>query len=415
MVVLNLHLDMKIGILAYNSACNFGATLQLLSTFRYLKNNGYDPIVINWVPEDLQKFYADRTVEVQFQMQQRLRQSIWKETALCRSSYEVAQIITKEAIDAVIIGSDAVAQHHTIRERISFPTRRVFSISKVTSDRLFPNSFWGDFEKYLPTPIPLAFLSASSQDSVYKFYSNSLKKNMAEALTHFTYISVRDVWTRDLISYVTNGRITPLVTPDPVFAFNYNAADMIPPKEDILRKFGLPDKYFVLSFEPKRGIKQEWIDEFISLSHNNGIECIGLPFSIRDTIGAFPHRIAFPLTPLEWYSLIKYSQGYIGNNMHPIVVSLHNANPFYSFDNYGMSSFRGRKTSDKSSKIKHILELSGFGDYRVSCLPNKYEIPSPQEIFDKISLFDREKASQFVSRYYGLYKETMVSILNSFK
>ena len=60
---------MKIGILAYHSACNFGATLQLLSTYSYLKNNGHDPLVINWVPEDLEDFYRKPTPEAQYQMQ----------------------------------------------------------------------------------------------------------------------------------------------------------------------------------------------------------------------------------------------------------------------------------------------------------------------------------------------------------
>ena len=43
---------MKIGILTYHSVYNFGANLQVLSTVGYLKNNGFEPIVINWIPED---------------------------------------------------------------------------------------------------------------------------------------------------------------------------------------------------------------------------------------------------------------------------------------------------------------------------------------------------------------------------
>ena len=31
---------MRIGLLAYHSAINFGATLQLLSTYMFFKNNG---------------------------------------------------------------------------------------------------------------------------------------------------------------------------------------------------------------------------------------------------------------------------------------------------------------------------------------------------------------------------------------
>ena len=39
---------MNIGILAYHSACNYGANLQVLSTVGYLKRNGHNPIVINY-------------------------------------------------------------------------------------------------------------------------------------------------------------------------------------------------------------------------------------------------------------------------------------------------------------------------------------------------------------------------------
>lgn len=38
--------------------------------------------------------------------------------------------------------------------------------------------------------------------------------------------------------------------------------------------------------------------------------------------------ISIPLNPIDWYALIKYSKGYIGERMHPIVVSLHNSVPF---------------------------------------------------------------------------------------
>ena len=43
---------MNIGILAYHSACNYGANLQVLSTVGYLKRNGHNPIVINYETDD---------------------------------------------------------------------------------------------------------------------------------------------------------------------------------------------------------------------------------------------------------------------------------------------------------------------------------------------------------------------------
>lgn len=43
----------------------------------------------------------------------------------------------------------------------------------------------------------------------------------------------------------------------------------------------------------------------------------------------FDFSITTPLPPLDWYALIKYAKGYIGENMHPIVVALHNAVPCF--------------------------------------------------------------------------------------
>ena len=45
---------MKIGLIAYHAAANFGASLQLLSTYSFFKNRGDEPIIINWVVEDFE-------------------------------------------------------------------------------------------------------------------------------------------------------------------------------------------------------------------------------------------------------------------------------------------------------------------------------------------------------------------------
>lgn len=45
---------MKIGILTYHAACNFGAFLQLLSTVEHVRKRGLEPLVINWIPKDFE-------------------------------------------------------------------------------------------------------------------------------------------------------------------------------------------------------------------------------------------------------------------------------------------------------------------------------------------------------------------------
>lgn len=103
---------MKIGLLAYHAACNFGAFLQLLSTVEYIKKQGDEPIVINWIPKDFSKDYEKRSLLKVRDLYVRIRKQYYPMTELCETDKQVAKVIEKERIEAVIIGSDAVIQHH---------------------------------------------------------------------------------------------------------------------------------------------------------------------------------------------------------------------------------------------------------------------------------------------------------------
>ncbi len=406
---------MKIGLLAYHSACNFGATLQLLSTYMYFKNAGYEPIIINWIASDLERYYQRVTPQLQYQLHEDLRKQLWKETALCRTSEDVAQVIEKEKIEAVVIGSDAVCQHHPLLERIIFPTRTIIHIQKLTSDRMFPSPFWGLFNRYLTKSVPVAVLSASSQDSAYEYIPCKIRKEMAEAVGQYRYMSVRDSWTADMIASITHQKSCPEVTPDPVFAFNYNAGILVPSKEEICTRFHLPERYILLSFIHPYTVSQAWLNEFEQLAEKHGIACVMLPFSHKASFGDLKHKIDLPLSPLEWYALIKYAAGYVGHNMHPIVVSLHNQTPFFSFDNYGIKKWNGFYASDTSSKIRHILGLANQSAQRISCIHRGFKAPAPAWILDKILHFDKTKSNIFAAAYYAKYQRMMQDIENAIK
>ena len=69
--------------------------------------------------------------------------------------------------------------------------------------------------------------------------------------------------------------------------------------------------------------------------------------------------LSFPISPIDWYYIIKYSQGYVGVLMHPIIVAIHNNIPFFSFDHYGVSKFLFF-ANKATSKIYHILSQAGM-------------------------------------------------------
>ena len=401
---------MKIGLLAYHSAINFGATLQLLSTYSYLLNHNHQPVIINWIASDLEEYYRQHTSPCQIDRYKKLRGTIWKETALCRTAHDIARVIKDNDIEAVIIGSDAVCQHHTIMERLVFPCKKIIGIEPATSDRLFPNPFWATWNDLLSSPIPVAILSASNQDSKYRYFSRSLCKSMTRQIKSYSYISVRDTWTRDMFTYVTGNIVIPEVTPAPVFAFSHNAKKLIPSREEIADRFNLPEKYLLFSFCNNKTVNQFWIDEFQAIAERDGYTCVKLPFSDKKGFGTFQKEIHLPLSPLEWFALIKYSSGYIGHNMHPIVVAIHTGTPFFSFDNYGLKKLNGLVTSDKSSKIRHLLETAGLADCRISCISKKFRSPSALEIYGRLKSFNTSTSKAFADKYYKKYLSTMNTI-----
>lgn len=224
---------MKIGILTYHAACNFGAFLQLLSTVEHVRKRGLEPLVINWIPKDFETDYQKRSSKEVRNLYAEYRKTYLALTRLCRSSKDIADVIREEGIDAVLIGSDAVIQHHPLRERFHFPCRRIFYIQHPTSDRMYPNAFWGEFAKY-QSSTPMAMMSGASVDSKYFYIKGGTKQRMKESIMRFMYFSVRDEWSRNMIRYLTDNEVDPSVTPDPVLAFNYNALHLVPSKDCIL-------------------------------------------------------------------------------------------------------------------------------------------------------------------------------------
>lgn len=406
---------MKIGLLAYHAACNFGAFLQLLSTVEYIKKLGDTPLVINWIPEDFRKDYEKRSLPEVRKLYLDLQHLYYPLTKICKTPEEVANVIKYENIQAVIVGSDAVSQHHPLRGRIIFPCKRIIAIAHPTSDRMFPNCFWGTFNDYLENPIPVALISGSSQDSKYYYIKGNTKIKMKRAIEKYCFVSVRDKWTQQMFSYITNKEIIPIVTPDPVFAFNQNASHLVPTKESILKKFNIPQNYIILSFKGMKSVNQRWIDKFQKIANNRGFVCIKLPYADAPAFGDIQFSIRDAITPLEWYALIKYSSGYIGNNMHPIITSLANGVPFFSFDNYGIKHKKGHNTNGESSKIYHILETAGFLSNRIYIRGTNYVMPSPDQVLDSILNFDKEKEITFANNYLTKYNEMMSAVRSSFR
>ena len=373
---------MKVGLLTYHWVPNFGAQLQTLSTYKFLEKNECNPIIINWIPTDTKNYY-NRCVEAnQREKHSEFLKKHCSQTEEFSNMNDISSVLKNNGVTHLFIGSDSL--FNISKPAYDFQKRRM---NYPSSDHSFPNPFWGHgFED-----IPHVGLSISSQNAKYTDFKNEVD-TIGASLIKFNAITTRDVWTQSLVSYFTHGKTVPEETTDPVFAFNANVS-ILQTKEEILKKYNLPEKYILFRFSLGRmRAKEEWLKQITGMFHKEGYTCVMLPKLDGGQMLNLDSAIPSPLSPLDWYYVIKYSSGYIGVLMHPIVVSLHNSVPCFSFDHYGTGPHFITKKS--SSKIFDILNRANL----LQChfmTRNHLTFPPANKVFRCIMDFPKEKCAEF--------------------
>lgn len=410
---------MKIGILTYHCVPNFGAQLQTISTVGYLKRLGHEPIVLHWFPDDLENIYAKgRVPQKQIQVHNELTRCLLPLSRLCRSEMELVAEVDNLHLDAIIVGSDALFKYQPEKSRRAFSKRRLHYVVYpcVLVESLDGNPFFGAFLLKLKNKLPAVAFSVSSQNCPYMQMGFFERRRMKLALTNYDYISVRDEWTKRMVMRITHCADVP-ITPDPVFSFNQNRYFQLPDIEMLKVKYNLRDKYILVSFS-NNYIDKDYIVRLERAIENTGFQPIAFPMPEGCFSFGMHKTIDIPLNPLDWYVLIQHASGYIGERMHPIVVSIHNAVPFYCFDEYGVmepKTYSKDVTYKKeSSKTYSILQKAEFLDY-IFAYKGDESIPTPEEVMKKILSFDTAKCKVFAENYQKYYETSMNAVLNLLK
>jgi len=279
----------------------------------------------------------------------------------------------------------------------------------VSSEDMKENPFFCDYYEKLEKKIPIVAFSVSSQNCPYYKMTDAEKSQMRSYMRHFAKITVRDEWTRQMVDEVA-GIKDVAITPDPVFAFNQNCYIEVPSKEEICRKFSLPEHYALISFSPHL-LNEDYVRKIGSSLQKKGITPVSLPEPEGLATFGFDHQVNLPLSPIDWYALIKHADGYIGTRMHPIIVCLHNSVPFFSFDGNGIKDSVSGQFNQKSSKIYDILLKAGL-ETNTYGLRSGLSLPDTQEIVDKVLSFDRQRCSLFAQQKAAEYEQAMRDIIS---
>lgn len=388
---------MKLALLTHHWVPNFGANLQALSTYSYFKKNGHEIEVLNYIPKNLEDRYRTICTEEQFKQHILFCEEHLSVSPLLRSADELKAYCDQAHFDVVICGSDAIFR---------------LDKSGQSHEGPFPNPYWLHWVN--PTPATKhtskAFISASCTGSNYLFFPKAMKQGIHKALSDVDFISVRDGWTRFMLKHVTKGEIIPQVTPDPVSIFEkvvtvpqqYSA-----PAMDQAQR----GKYILFSMHPMR-VSESWVKQFVSYANAQGYQVLGLPFPERDMpFDALNGNIKGPVHPLEWYSWIKHSSGFVGERFHPVVCSIFNNVPFVAVDHYRKRGIRGKLewiNIPVSSKVFSLCKEAKLGNNCVH-FP-KLEKLSGQEVMNMLESFDHDACSVFQEKARAVFFSALESI-----
>lgn len=404
---------MKIGILTYHWVYNFGANLQTLSTVGYFRKHGYDPVVINWIPADLENYYDKTTSPEMVKVFRDFQKEYYPLTRLCRDSKDVAEVIKDEGIEMVFLGADTLFK----LRKPTYDRKTGEKIMPSLADS-FPNPFWGEFLNYVD--VPIVGYSIATNQTDYKDYLD-ISDKVSRYIKRFKKLTVRDEYTQSMVAGFTKNEVIPSITPDPVFGFNENV-NIIEKEKDIIRKFELPSDYYLLCMpQPFHLRLKKWAIELKQVIEKDGSKLFELPRQNGGQCFDIPQLKYQHITPLEWYVIIKNSKGYIGGLMHPIVSCIHNKVPFYSLDYYGVAPrVFGRKIrglglfmiSKESSKTFQIVKDCGLLNFYFNINNRLAIFPSPSTVYDKLKGYDFAQLKKASEYRLTFYEETVKEILS---
>lgn len=195
---------MKVGVLTFHNAYNYGAILQAYATQKLLENRGHDVEFIDYRNDAIDKSYKkfhfswknnplriiDKLLRSRYQLKKEKKFDSFKKNHMVISSitYHKGEPVNAGIYDLVLIGSDQVWN------------------PKLTGG--LDDVYWGNLEVSDKTKI-----ISWAASSMYLSYSSSELSFIKESLLKFAYISVREEALKKIVQGLTTQNVFKVVDP----------------------------------------------------------------------------------------------------------------------------------------------------------------------------------------------------------
>ncbi|MDD5933945.1 MAG: polysaccharide pyruvyl transferase family protein [Clostridiales bacterium] len=350
---------MKVGVVTFHNAHNYGASLQTWALQKVLKNLGTDPCVVHYHPDIIDRLYVapkQNTFKKKMKYllkkkyRARVKTQVYKNKRYCEfinNNFKlVGDFKTYEelknanlGLDAYITGSDQVwNSDHTDG---------------------FDPAYLLDFAE--PSAKKISYAASVGREYILPQY----RDQFAESLKTYTSISVREASARPAIESLTDKPVE--VVLDPTLLLN---------KEDYeeLKKPGL--------FEGQRYIfvyMMEANKELVQFANRLSV-ALGIPVVQRKPSPIFRNELGsyYTDTAAEFLSEIENAEYVLTNSFHATVFSLIYEKPFISM----LHTSTGARTSDLLKSVgleSHIVyQTKDFHDI------HQFDIVDKEQLRERI-------------------------------
>lgn len=297
---------MKIGILTFHRAHNYGAVLQCYALQTYLNYCGHDTVVIDYVLDDLLNCYK------YFERRRFLRWNVFailkefyllypRKQRYLKFEYFISKYLKKASIesinsnpfDYIIVGSDQVWN------------------DKLTKG--FDNYYWGNF----PHPSQTKIISYAA--SLETLWDKTMKGTVASLLKNFYSISVRESKVRDyLCAIMPEIKVQTVV--DPTLLLH-------PKQWESLAIMPKIKEHYVFYYQVRKS--SVGIEYARRVSKKKNVRLIVLSADVE----LDNSNLCIAASPREFLGWIKYADYVVSSSFHGTVFSLVFNKQFVSISN----------------------------------------------------------------------------------
>ena len=366
---------MRIGILTFHCACNYGAVLQCYSLQRFLVESGHDAVVVDYRPVavadgyrwfDIRRFWGRTPV--------RFIQKTMSEIRVIgnrRRRYKAFEDFLKMSIPLTdhVGGADEMAAIAGEFDLLVMGSDQIWN-RKITggTDRIY----WGDFQK--PSSTRMVSYAASMEDGM----DSEIVAAVQRFLPGFDAVSVREEGLKQALStLVPDVRVD--VVADPVLLLDKERWN------DLASERIIHEPY--LLFYQVRPSAQAY-SAALQLAERRGLKliCLSAKVELENS------EEAACASPADFVSLFRYASYVVTTSFHGTAFSVIYGKEFSCID----------VSDGKGSRQKNLLDRLGLGNRIVQDVSHAEELPAIDQESLKLKLKEYREESMDYLKYCGL-------------